>query len=89
MFDKAKQLMDLKRQADTLKKELAAEELEVSKGEVKIRISADMKLHGLSYPDNTSAKEILEALNEAIEEAQKVAAKKMQSQMGSLQDLFK
>lgn len=88
MLDKARQLMDLKRQADQLKKELAAEELEISRGSVTVRISADMKLHGLSYPDNTGAKDIVQAVNEAIEEAQKVAAKRMQSQMGSLKDLF-
>lgn len=89
MFDKARQLLELKRQADAIKKELAEEVLEIERGDIKVTISADMHVKGLAYPDNTSAKEIVEAVNKAIEEAQKVAAKKMQGQMGALQDLFK
>lgn len=89
MFDKAKQLMELKRQADSIKKELAEEVLEIDQGQIKVIISADMHIRGLSYPDGTSAKDIVTAVNKAVEEAQKVAAKKMQGQMGALQDLFK
>lgn len=89
MLDKARQLMELKRQADAIKKELAAEVLEVEQGPVKVTISADMHVRGLSYPDTASAKDIVATINKAIEEAQKVAAKKMQGQMGALQDLFK
>jgi len=88
MFDKAKKLYDLKRQADAIKKELAAEVFEVDRGDIKIVISADMKIHNLSFPEGVSEKELLEAVNKALEEAQKAAAKKMQSQMGSLQDLL-
>lgn len=89
MLDKARQLMELKRQADAIKKELAAEVLEVEQGPVKVTISADMHIKGLAYPDETSAKDIVATINKAIVEAQKVAAKKMQGQMGALQDLFK
>lgn len=89
MFDQARKLMELKRQADQLKKELAEEKLEIERDGVRVAISADMHIYGLSYPDSTDVKKIVEALNKAIEEAQKVAAKKMQGQLGSLQDLLK
>jgi len=89
MFDKAKQLWELKRQADEIKKELAGEMLEIDRGEVRVRISADMKVHELTYPKEVSEKDLVEAINKGIEEAQKVAAKKMQGQLGALQDLLK
>lgn len=89
MFDQARKLLDLKRQADQLKKELAAEVLEVDRGDIRVTISADMHIKGLSYPDGASTKDLVEALNKAIEEAQKVAGKKMQGQMEALQDLLR
>lgn len=89
MFDKAKQLYDLKRQADALKRDLEAEVLQIERKGVKITINAALHLSRLEYPDDISAKDLTEAVNDAIAEAQKVAAKKMQAQMGSLQELLK
>lgn len=89
MFDQAKKLWDLKRQADELKKELAAEVLEVDRGDIHVTIAADMQLKNLDYPKDTSTKDLIEALNKAIEEAQKVAGKRLQGQMQALQDLLK
>lgn len=89
VFDKVKQLYELKRQADKIKAELAAEILEVDRGDIKIVISADMKIHEMGYPKDTEAKELTESINKAIEEAQKVAAKKMQGQMTQLGDLLR
>lgn len=89
MFDKAKQLYDLKRQADALKRDLEAEVLQIERKGVKITINAALHLSSLEYPDDISAKDLTEAVNDAIAEAQKVAAKKMQAQMGSLQELLK
>lgn len=88
MFDKAKQLYDLKRQADQLKKELEKEVIEVERNKVIVVISADMKIHTLTYPDGTSNEDLVKAINEAIDEIQKIAAKKMQGQMGALKDLL-
>jgi DNA-binding protein YbaB len=88
MFDKAKQLYDLKRQADQLKKELAAEVVEVERNKVKVVISADMKVHSIDYDEEVSNGDVVKAVNDAIEEIQKVAAKKMQGQMGALKDLL-
>lgn len=88
MFDKAKQLYDLKRQADQLKKELEKEVIEVERNNVKVVISADMKVHSIDFDEGTSSNDVVRAVNEAIEEIQKVAAKKMQGQMGALKDLL-
>ena len=88
MFDKAKQLYDLKKQADQLKRELEKEVIEVERNKVKVVISADMKVHSMEYPEGTSNEDLVKVINEAIDEIQKIAAKKMQSQMGSLKDLL-
>lgn len=88
MFDKAKQLYDLKRQADQLKKELEKEVIEVERNNVKVVISADMKVHSIDFDEGISSDDVVRAVNEAIEEIQKVAAKKMQGQMGALKDLL-
>ena len=44
MFDKLKQMYDLKRKADQLKKELESEVIDVEVGDVKIRINAAQKI---------------------------------------------
>ena len=88
MFDKVRKINELRKEADTLKKELAAEIIEVDRGNIKVVISADIKIHSLDYPSNTDAKDLTEAINKAVEEVQKIAAKKMQSQMGALKDLL-
>lgn len=89
MFDKVKGLYELKRRADALKKELASEVIEVNRADVKVVISADMKIRELEYPGDVNEKDLIEALNKAIDEAQKIAAKKMQGQLGDLSDLLR
>lgn len=91
MFDKIKQLYELKKQADTLKKELESEVLDVESGDYKVRINANQKIISLEIPADLDNKKLQDVLNKAIEEAQKVAAKKMQGSLGlsGLQDLFK
>ena len=89
MFDKVKELYELKRRADALKRELAEEVIEVERGSVKVVISADMKIREINFPKDISERDLIEAVNRAIEEAQKIAAKKMQGQLGDLSDLLK
>lgn len=92
VFDKLKQMYDLKRKADALKKELEDEVIDVESGEVKVRINAAQKILRLDYPLDISPDKLRDAVNKALDEAQKVAAKKMQGMMGGLgglQDLLK
>lgn len=92
MFDKMKQLYELKKQADQMKKELEAEVIDVEHGGVKVRINGAQKIVRLDFEDNIDRDKLKDAINKANEEAQKIAAKKMQGMMGGmggLQDLLK
>lgn len=92
MFDKMKQLYELKKQADQMKKELENEVLEVEHGDVRVRVNAAQKILELDFSEGTDPGKVKDAVNKANEEAQKVAAKKMQGMMGGmggLSDLLK
>ncbi len=92
MFDKMKQLYELKKQADQMKKELEAEVIEVQHGDVKVKVNASQKILNLDFPSDIDPDKLRDAINKANEEAQKVAAKKMQGMMGGmggLSDLLK
>lgn len=92
MFDKVKQMYELKKQADAIKKELEKEILEVEAGDIKIRISADQKIQEIRFGDSVDPKTLKDVINKALEESQKVAAEKMKGMMGgmgALSNLFK
>lgn len=86
MFDKFKQLGELKRlrdQAMALKKALAAEEVVVEEGEIRVVVSGDQKIKELSINGETS-KALIDAINKALKKSQKLAAKKLQQISGGL-----
>lgn len=92
MFDKFKQLGELKKmrdQAMQMQRDLDQEMVDVSKNGVDIKITAAQKIVSLSS-NGKDDKEVMEAVNEAIKESQKVAAKKMQKMVGfeGLKGLF-
>lgn len=92
MFDKMKQMYELKKQADQMKKELEAEVIEVEHGDVKVKINGAQKILDLKFPDDIDRDKLRDAINKASDEAQKIAAKKMQGMMGGmggLSDLLK
>lgn len=92
MFDKVKQLYELKKQADQLKKELEKEIIEVENSGYKVKINANVKILEIETPSEIDNSKLRDVLNKAIEEVQKEAAKKMQGMMGGLgglQDLLK
>lgn len=92
MFDKMKQMYELKRQADQMKKDLEVEVIEVEHGDVKVRINGAQKILDLDFPEGIDKNKLRDAINKASDEAQKVAAKKMQGMMGGmggLSDLLK
>lgn len=90
MFDKMKQMMEMKKQADRIKKELDAVSVDVSdiRG-IKIVISGAQEFRsieideGLLGIDNKKRFEadLLKSLNTAIKKAQQVAAQKMMAAM--------
>lgn len=89
MFNPLKQigeLNDLRKQAQQLQNALKEIVITRSKGRATVELSADMKIKSVKYNDEEMS-DLREALNEAIEDAQKKAAQKMQ-QMGGLGNLF-
>ena len=90
MFDKMKDLMEMKKQADRIKKELDTSLIEVSdvRG-IKIVINGSQNFQSIAIDealisvDNKARFEgdLLKAVNGAIRKSQEVAAKKMKSVM--------
>lgn len=97
MFDKAKDLYKLKKQATALQNELAQTIVEATSPDdlIKVEISADMKVQSVSIDSfylDPSKKEQLEmqlknVLNSAMVQAQQVAANKMKN-LGGLDGLL-
>ena len=88
MFDKLQQLKELKKMRDeamTIQKALDAETVEVEKRGETVKITLAQRV--VSIESNGKGDEdIVEAVNEAVKESQKSAAKKMQ-QMGGFDSL--
>ena len=87
MFDKIKQLKQMRDQAMAVQKQLAAEEIVVERGAVRIVISGDQKIKELTV-QGVSSQEVVSALNEAIKKSQELAAKKLQEMSGGLSGLL-
>ena len=86
-FSQLSELKKMRDQAMQIQRELQAEEVSVSKHGVDIVITGDQNIKSL----NTNGKgddDIKDAINEAIKESQKVAAKKLQQMGGGLQGLL-
>ncbi len=84
MFDKLNQVKELKKmrdQAMKIQKELDSVEIEVEKDGVTVKVTASQKIVSIHINGNDE-KAVVKAVNEAISQSQKVAAKRMQSMMG-------
>ncbi len=90
MFDKMKDLMEMKKQADLIKRELDASTVEVNEvSGVKIVVSGSQNFRSLQIDDelvNAGDKSKLEAdllrsVNAAIKQSQNLAAQKMKAVM--------
>jgi len=91
MFDKIKQLADLKKmrdQAMAIQKQLAQEEIEINEDNIRIVISGDQKLKSLEI-DGLTNERVLELINKAIKKSQEMAAKKLAEMSGGLTGLLK
>ena len=91
MFDKMKKMYELKKQADQMKKELEAEVIEVTHGDVTVKVDGTQRIKNLDYPESIDPDKVKDAINKAMDEVQKIAAKKMQGMMGrgGMSDLLK
>lgn len=83
-------LGDLKKMRDEamkIQKELQTIVVTASRGRVSVELTADMKVKSVVINDE-EMKDAVEALNEALEKAQKKAAAKMQEMGGGLSSLL-
>jgi nucleoid-associated protein EbfC len=78
-LEKLGNLNQMRKQAQVMQKMLAEEEVTVEKNGVKVIMTGDQKIVSLKI-DGESAPRVKKAIEKAIKESQKVAAKKM---MGS------
>ena len=81
MFDKIKELNELRKQAKKMQDMLKEEMIVVEKGNVKIKIRGDMEVEWVEV-EGAQRKDLTQAFNAAIKESQKIAAQKMRGQMG-------
>ncbi len=72
----------LRKQAKQMQQDLAAEEIRIERGDIMVIITGDQKIKHFSVQGITSD-DAVDALNEAIKKSQELAAKKLQSMMGS------
>ena len=90
MFDKLKQLGELKKmrdQAMALKRQLAQERVEVNEGGVRVVITGDQEIEVLEA-EGEALNKVREVINKAIKKSQEVAAKKLQAMTGGLSGLL-
>jgi len=91
MFDKVKQLGQLKKmrdQAMKVQKQLGQEEIVIEEDNIKIVITGDQKLKSLEI-DGLTNQRVLELINKAIKRSQEVAARKLSEMSGGLSGLLK
>ena len=84
MFDKLQQLKELKRMRDEamrIQRVLDDEVVEVGKKGVKVKVTLAQRFVSIET-NGKSDEDIAEAVNEAVKESQKQAAKKMQGMVG-------
>jgi DNA-binding protein YbaB len=91
MLDKVKQLMDLKRQADQLKKELEVIKIEVAEVRgIKIVVNGAQSFQSIEIDEslltaankNRIQMDLLRTINSAIKKSQQQAANKMKNMPG-------
>ncbi len=80
------ELNDLRKQAQQLQSALKEILITEEKGRARIELSADMKIHSVKISGEEYS-DLKDALNDAIDKAQKKAAAKMQ-EMGGLGNLL-
>ncbi len=91
MLDKVKQMMELKRQADQLKKELEAIKLEVTEARgIKVVINGAQIVQSIEIDESLLAPasknriqmDLLRSINTAVKKSQQQAANKMKNMPG-------
>lgn len=86
MFNKLKQIKDLRSQAKKMQNVLADESITVEKNGIKIIINGNLEVTSIEVPEGMSKdsieKSMKDAINDAIKKTQRVMAQKMQEMGG-------
>ncbi len=88
MFNKLKQIKDLRHQAKTLQSTLSGEKVTIEKRGVKMVINGNLEVVELSIADKQQdnlESALKDCFNDGIKQVQKIMAKKMQ-EMGGMPD---
>ncbi len=91
MFDKIKQVGELKKMRDEamkMQKMLAGMSVVVNENGIELEMTGDQKIKSLKI-NGAPNKNLEDAFNKAIKKSQKLAAKKMQEMSGGLGGLMK
>jgi DNA-binding protein YbaB len=83
MFEQMKQLNDLRKQGQKLKSEMERIVVEVSEGDVRIKIRGDQEIEEVTV-NGESRDDLKKAFNKAVKESQKEVSKKLS---GMLMDM--
>ena len=87
MFEKLKQIKDLRTQAKTMQNALSGESVTVEKHGITITMNGNLEVTAFTVAENINASQIAssskDAINDAIKKVQKIMAQKMQA-MGGL-----
>ena len=89
MFDKMKQLMEMKKQADRIKKELDSSTVEASEGGIKIIMTGSQTIQSIQIEENIFKlenkarfeRDLVHTVNNAVRKSQALAAEKMKEVM--------
>ncbi len=86
MFNKLKQIKDLRSQAKTMQSMLAEETVTAEKNGVKITMNGNMEVTEVNLPEGSDNDKLEKALtasfNDAVKKTQKIMARKMQEMGG-------
>jgi len=86
MFNKLKQIKDLRSQAKTMQNALAGESASAERGGIKITMDGNMAVTGLTIAEGLTREQIEnempKVINDVVKNVQKIMAKKMQEMGG-------
>jgi len=86
-FQSLGDLNKLRQQAIEIQRQLEAEEVEVNKNNVQVKMTGNQVIRDLIV-DGQSDRRLIDILNEAIKKSQEIAAKKLAQMGGGLQGLL-
>ncbi|MBN1168506.1 YbaB/EbfC family nucleoid-associated protein [Candidatus Woesebacteria bacterium] len=86
-FGQLKQLNQMRQQAKELQKELEKEEEVYERGGIRVKVNGAQEIKYIEV-DGESQEDLVDALNKAMKNVQKKAAKKMMEMGGGLGGLF-